>query len=166
MELSPFEVAADLLSGLVPGELGDLRHRAHRYGVKVWSGGTTAPKAHYEAQVIGAKDAPGAVTLAVEVGFHAEHPKEADNELIVTELLAHEKRWRSQLGEEPEVGAFLGRAAHWRRISELWLDPDLEDPDFAFEIATRLTDYIEALEPARQTSARESGAARSQRRTG
>ena len=151
LELSPFEVAADLLAGLVPGELGDLRHRAHRYGVKVWFGATTPPKAHYEAQVIGAKDAPGAVTLAVEVGFHAEHAKEADNEVILAGLLADEKRWRPDLGREAEAGAFLGRAEHWRRISELWLDPDLDDPDFPFEIATRLADYIEALEGARRT---------------
>ena len=44
----------------------------------------------------------------------------------------------------------LGRAANWRRVSETWIDPDLGDPELAFEIAARLTDYISAIEPARR----------------
>ena len=43
--------------------------------------------------------------------------------------------------------SFLGRAEHWRRISEVWPDPDLSEPGLAFEIASRLVDYVTALEP-------------------
>ena len=45
---------------------------------------------------------------------------------------------------------FLGRRDDWRRLSELWADPDLSDPAMGFEIAGRLTDYLVALEPCRR----------------
>ena len=64
-------------------------------------------------------------------------------------LLANEKQWRKDLGQEAEAGIFLGRADHWRRISETWPDPNLDDPELGTEMAMRLLDYIEALEPAR-----------------
>ncbi len=48
------------------------------------------------------------------------------------------------------AGECLGRADHWRRISETWPDPDLDDPELGTELAMRLLDYIEALEPARK----------------
>jgi len=99
--------------------------------------------------------------LAVEVGFHSEYPKEADNDAVLTRLLTGEGRWRKQLGGEVVVGPFLGRADHWRRVSEVWPDPDLGDRDLVFEVATRLTDYVTALEPCRR-----SGGGRSGRRTG
>jgi hypothetical protein len=51
---------------------------------------------------------------------------------------------------EAEIGLFLGRATAWRRVSETWADPDLSQPGVAFEVATRLTDYITALEPIRR----------------
>ena len=57
--------------------------------------------------------------------------------------------WRKDLGQEAEAGIFLGRADHWRRISETWPDPNLDDPELGTEMAMRLLDYIEALEPAR-----------------
>ena len=37
IELSIFEEAGEALRGLAPAELGEYRHRAHRYGVKVCS---------------------------------------------------------------------------------------------------------------------------------
>jgi hypothetical protein len=124
---------------------------ARRHGIKVWFDAPTPPREHYEAQLVGAKDVPGAATLAIEVGFHAEHPKEAENERVLTALLTSQKRWRRDVGQEAEVGVFLGRATHWRRISETWLDADLSDGDLPFEIAARLTDYITALEPVRRS---------------
>jgi len=142
-----FEEAGGILPGLVPEELGRLRQRARRYGIKVWFGPAEPPRDHYEAQVIGAAAVPEAKVLALEVGFHAEHPKEADSQAVVDRLLASEQRWRPILGDEPVCGSFLGRAAHWRRASETWADPDLGDLDLPFEIAARLTDYITALEP-------------------
>ena len=51
------------------------------------------------------------------------------------------------MGKEAEIAPFLGRAENWRRISETWLDPDLGESGLAFEIASRLVDYITAIEP-------------------
>jgi hypothetical protein len=146
---SLFEDVADALRGLVPADLGELRSHHHRYGIKVWFGPAKAPREHYEAQVIGRQQAPGAELLAIEVGFHSEHPKEAENESVVSELARCEGEWRRELGEEPVLGAFLGRAEHWRRVSEIWLDPDLSDPELVFELADRLTEYLKAFEPRR-----------------
>ncbi len=146
MESSLFDDVGDALRGIVPAEFGTLRMRAHRYGIKVWFGAEKATKEHYEAQVVGARDVPAARTLALEVGFHSEHPKAETNDAVITRIVAGEPQWRRELGAEAEVAPFLGRAEHWRRISETWLDPDLSEPGLAFEIASRLTDYITAIE--------------------
>ena len=71
MESSLFDDVGDALRGILASELGTLHLRAHRYGIKVWFGTPTATKEHYEAQVVGARDVPGARTLALEVGFHS-----------------------------------------------------------------------------------------------
>ncbi len=147
MEL--FEEVCEALRGLVPAELGTFRHKTHRYGTKIWFGPATPPKEHYEAQVVGARDVPEAEVLAVEIGFHSEHPRDADNQAVLDGLLASEKQWRKELGKEAVAGTFLGRADHWRRISETWSDPDLDDTELGTEMAMRLLDYIEALEPHR-----------------
>ena len=62
-------------------------------------------------------------------------------------LLKAEKRWRKVLGTDAVAGPFLGRADLWRRVSETWADPDLGEPDLGMEVASRLADYIDALEP-------------------
>ena len=72
-----------------------------------------------------------------------------DNQAVLDGLLASEEQWRRDLGDEAEAGVFLGRADHWRRISETWPDPNLDDPELGTELAMRLLDYIEALEPLR-----------------
>jgi hypothetical protein len=143
---SLFEDVADALRGMGPG---DLRSYHHRYGIKVWVGTEKPPREHYEAQVVGREQAPGAKVLAIEVGFHSEHPKEADNEAVMAQLARSEKEWRRELGQEPVLGRFLGRSGHWRRVSELWLDPDLSGPELIFELADRLTEYLRAIEPRR-----------------
>ena len=125
--------------------------RSHRYGVKAWFGSPTPDKEHYEAQVVGARYVPGAKTLGVEIGFHAEHPKTADNDAVIERLLAAEKKWRKALGTDVVVGPFLGRADTWRRASETWADPNLDDDELVMELAARLVDYIIALEPPRRT---------------
>lgn len=154
MELSLFDEVADSVRGMAPAGLGVFHERAHRYGVKVWFGADAPPKEHYEAQVVGPKDVKGARVLAIEVGFHAEYPKEPENEAVIEHLLSNEKRWRRALGADAEVGPFLGRRNDWRRVSETWLDPDLEDGGLVMEIAARLTDYINALEPVLQARRR------------
>jgi hypothetical protein len=153
MEIGLFDEVADLVRGMVPPELGQFRERHHRYGIKVWFGPVKPPREHYEAQVVGAKYVKAAKVLALEVGFHAEHADEAANDAVLERLAGSEKRWRRELGKAPEAGVFLG-ADVWRRISETWVDPDLGDPDIAFEIAARLTDYVTALEPPRTTGLR------------
>jgi hypothetical protein len=147
VELELFEEVADVVRGLVPNELGAPRCRARRHGIKVWFGAAQPTKEHYEAQVIGADAVAGATTLALEVGFHAEHSQLAANDAVIDRLVRSEKRWRPVIGAEAVAGPFLGRADAWRRLSETWPDPDLGDPGLAFELGACLTDYITALEP-------------------
>ena len=151
MDIGLFDEVADALRGMVPPELGALRHRAHRYGIKVWFDTEKPTREHYEAQVIGAKHVADATVLAIEVGFHAEHPKAVDNDAVVARLLAEESRWRPVVGDEAVVGPFLGNADRWRRVSETWPDPDLGEEDLAVELALRLLDYVTALEPVRRS---------------
>ena len=146
-----FEAVGALLPGMLPDGVGAPRQYAHKYGIKVWFDSEKPTREHYEAQVVGAKDVPDAKVLAIEVGFHSEHSKEAENEAVLAKLLATEKKWRKDVGKEAEATVFLGRAQHWRRVSETWPDPDLADPELAFEIAARLTDYITAIEPLRRS---------------
>lgn len=147
MEVHLFDAIEVNLRALLPAALGEPQTKAHRYGIKVWFGGPTPTKEHYEAQVVGARHVPEARTLALEIGFHAEHPKPADNAATLAHLTAQEKRWRKAIGAEATAGPFLGRPDDWRRVSETWPDPDLGEEDLAFEVAARLTDYITALEP-------------------
>jgi hypothetical protein len=148
LESTLFDDVADVVRGLVPPGLGPVHARARRYGIKVWFGAAGSPgKEHYEAQVVGAREVKGAKVLAVEIGFHCEYPRAGDNDAVLARLRAAEKRWRRQLGKEAVMGPFLGRQETWRRVSETWCDPDLSEPELAFEVGARLTDYISALEP-------------------
>ncbi|ROO85991.1 hypothetical protein EDD29_3548 [Actinocorallia herbida] len=147
MEPDFFEHVGEVVRGAAPRDLGPLRLVVHRNGVKVWFGDPAPAKEHYEAQLIRADLVEDAREQALEIGFHTEHPKPADNEAVLRRLLDHEDRWRPALGAEPVVGPFLGPPA-WRRISELWLDPE-PDADLAFEAGIRLTDYLKNLEPHR-----------------
>ena len=150
MDIELFDQVSDALFHLVPDELGEPRRRARRYGIKVWFDTKEPGREHYEAQVVGAGHVAGATVLGLELGFHAEHSRAEDNEAALAPLLAAERSWRRRLGPDTVAGPFLGRWEHWRRVSETWADPDLGDPDLAFELATRLTDYITALEPLRR----------------
>ncbi len=148
MESQLFEEVADALTGMLPPELGDLRMRVRRYGIKVWFGPSDPPREHYEAQVISPKEVKEASVLALEIGFHAENSTAADNQRAVGQLVEHEPQWRPVL-KDAVAGPFLGRAKSWQRVSETWPDPDLGDPELAIEVAAQLADYISALEPAR-----------------
>lgn len=147
MELSVFEEVAELVRAMTPPELGDVRIRAHRRGVKLWFGAEATAKEHYEAQVLARRHVDGIEGMAVEVGFHAEHKDVAKNITAIEQIDAR-KGWRPELGGEPEVAVFFG-ADNWRRISEAWIEPDLDDPEAAFEIASRLIDYVTAIEKVR-----------------
>lgn len=131
-----------------PEEIGAVRVRAHRRGVKVWFDTDAATKEHYEAQLLSRKYVDGRNGMAVEIGFHSEHKEQAKNVEVIERVMTTEKKWRRELGKEPEVDVFYG-ADNWRRISEAWIEPDLDDPEITFEIASRLVDYVSAIEPAR-----------------
>ena len=148
MEIGLFDQVADALHSLVPDDLGTLRTQPRRWGIKVWFEAEECPREHYEAQVIGARHVAGAETLALEVGFHAEHPKAPDNDAAMEPLRRAEPAWRSSLGPEAEAGEFIGRSG-WQRVSETWADPDLSDPELCFELADRLAEYVTVLEPLR-----------------
>jgi hypothetical protein len=154
VDLPLFHEVADALHGMVPGDLGTLRTRARTYDIKVWFDAEAPPREHYEAQVVSPDASRPAKVLALEIGFHAEHPKREDNDAVIAQLTRRESRWRAKLGKEAVVGPFLGRADLWRRVSETWPDPDLSDPELAVEIAARLTDYVTALEPVRRATGR------------
>jgi hypothetical protein len=143
-----FDQVGEVVRGSAPADLGRLHLQVRRNGVKAWFGDPEPQREHYEAQVIGADLVDAARTRALEIGFHAEHRAEGDNDAVLARLTAAEDGWRPQLGEEAVAGPFIGPAS-WRRISEVWLDPDLEGGDVAFEIGVRLVDYMRAIEPYR-----------------
>lgn len=143
-----FEAASELVRAMAPSELGDLRVRSHRRGLKLWFDTPKPTKEHYEAQLLARRYVDGADGVALEIGFHAEHREPADNDAVIERIQASEKRWRKVLGAQPEVATFFG-AEDWRRVSEIWIEPDLDDPEIGFEIATRLIDYVSVIEPAR-----------------
>lgn len=151
VDIPLFDQVAEAVRGMLPPEFGEFRHSARRWGIKVWFGSDKPHREHYEAQVIGPDHVDDATVVALEVGFHAEHPRAADNDDILGFLLDGEDRWRPRLGAEATAGPFLGRAEDWRRISETWPDPDLSDSDLPVELAIRLTDYITALESLRRS---------------
>lgn len=147
MEGNLFDEAADVVRSMLPGEYDDVQMRARRWGMKLWFGPAQPPRLHYEAQVIGAGDIADAEILAIEIGFHLEERKVELNDAVLGSLLAREKKWRRKLGDLAVAGPFLGRPDDWRRVSETWSDPDLDEPELGLEIGARVVDYISALEP-------------------
>ncbi len=121
---------------------GELHASAHKRGLKVWF--DEATREHYEAQLIRLDGQP-----ALEIGFHAEHPKATENDAVLARLMSDESTWRADLGDEPVAGEFLG-ADRWRRVSETWGPPDPDDVDAAIEVAARLADYVTVIEPVRR----------------
>lgn len=142
VERSFFHQVQDAFEGFAADIDGELHTSAHKRGIKVWF--DDAVREHYEAQLIRLDGEP-----MLEVGFHAEYPKVAENEAVLAGLLAAESTWRAALGDDAEPGEFLG-SDRWRRISETWEPPDPDDVDASIEVAARLADYVAALEPLRR----------------
>ena len=146
LETHLFEQVADAVRSLMVDQDDGLQLRFHRRGVKAWFGPEKPPREHYEAQVMARRHVDGSEGMAIEVGFHAEHKETDRNQQVISALLEREQTWRADLGAEAEVGVFFG-ADSWRRVSEAWIEPDLDDPELAFEMAARLVDYLLAIEP-------------------
>ncbi len=146
MDAGLFDQVYEISRSLSGGLSGRLRGKAHRYGVKVWLDADVAPRVHFEAQVMRRSNVDGGEGVALEVGLHAELKSEADNEAVLRLLKENEPAWRGLLGAEATLGTFYG-ADKWRRLSDAWFDFSLEDSEIAMEIASRLVDYVEALEP-------------------
>jgi hypothetical protein len=146
MELPLFDQVDDLVRALTPAELGELRSRTHRRGMKAWFGDDKPNRSHYEAQVLARRHVDGVDGMALEIGFHAEHGDVATNVAILVGLESRQNTWREILGDPAEAGIFYD-APDWRRVSEAWIEPDLDDPDLAFEVASRLVDYLMAIQP-------------------
>jgi hypothetical protein len=146
MEVPLFDRIDDLVHALCPERLGQLHTRSHRRGVKVWFDADKSPREHYEAQVLARRHVDGTDGVALEIGFHAEHTTPKLNQAAIDRALAKENAWRPQLGDEAQAAVFFD-APDWRRISEAWIEPDLDDPELAFEVASRLVDYLTALQP-------------------
>jgi hypothetical protein len=142
MERTYFHQVQDVFESIALDVTGTLHSTAHGRGLKIWYDDAT--REHYETQLI---RVDGKVVL--EIGFHAEYPKVAENEAVLGRLLGDEQVWRRELGDEPEAGGFIG-VDRWRRISEVWDEPDPYDVDVAIEIAARLADYVSVLEPLRR----------------
>ena len=147
LELGLFEQAGEAARLLVSDQLGVVYFSWHRRGVKIWFDSKDCPREHYEAQTVGRVHVDGVTGTAVEVGFYSEHREESDNQFIVDALVAKRKTWGDELGEEAVAGPFIGNET-WRRLSETWIEPDLEhDDELGFELGSRLADYMLTLEP-------------------
>lgn len=146
LELGPFEQAGEVARMLLPRDIGPVQHRAHRRGVKLWIGDDACPPEHYEAQLVGRRHVDGVGGAAIEVGFHSERKQELENEHVLQSLVAERTSWDEAVGEEAIAGRFLGHDG-WRRISEVWIEPDFDDEDLGFEMGSRLADYVLAIEP-------------------
>ncbi len=142
MDDSFFDHVRNAAEGFVGGVPGTRHATSHSRGVKVWFGDST--REHYEAQLIRDRD-----MVKLEIGFHAEHSNSAHNDAVLAHLLTVEPTWRPELGAEAESGAFIGRKG-WTRISECWEPPTASSIDEAIEVAARLADYVNTLEPLRR----------------
>lgn len=150
MEFPLFDEVEEVVRSMAPDGLGVLQMRSHRRGIKVWFGPAAPVKEHYEAQFIPRRHVDGTDGTVLEIGFHTEHRDESENDETLAALLANKKAWQKELGPEAESGPFLGNSS-WRRISDVWFDADPDDPELGFEIASRLVDYLDLLEPILQS---------------
>lgn len=149
-----YQDARDALVGFLPEAYARFHHRLHGRGLKVWFG--DAERTHYEIQEVGrvAEGGREHVRRGLEIGFHAELRDPAANEAVLAVLVAAEPRWRPELGPTAQVGYFVGdRDRRWRRVSEFWTGPEIDEPDTAIEAADRLAVYIVSLEGVRAGAA-------------
>jgi len=156
MELGFFERVGDVARMSVDDSAG-MQSRAHRGGVKVWFGEEKAAREHYEAQLVSNRHLDGGDGYVLEIGFHAENRDLTSNQAVLDRILAARSHWKKIIGDcldGPDeivhdiavADQFLGNAT-WRRISETWDQPDLDNDELSFEAGARLADYITAFQP-------------------
>jgi hypothetical protein len=156
-----YEQVADALTGFLPPWMRNFEWYRTSANLKLWYGADG--KEHYEVQIV--KIGTKRTDLGLEIGFHAEHKDVARNDEVMQSLAGAEKRWRTELGKEPEIGAFIGyQSKTWRRISEVWTGVT-DDPFVAVDAAERLAMYIRTFEPIRKEPVRKGGASPAPRRT-
>jgi len=149
MEMPLFEEVAEAVRSMLPDSLGEPHVKWHRRGVKVWFDSDKAGPEHFEAQLVRRRHVDGKDGLALEIGFHAEHRETELNEAVLAQLADRESAWRKHIGPEATADEFLGSDV-WRRVSEVWLEPEVDDPEMSLEIAGRLVDYVASIEPVRR----------------
>jgi hypothetical protein len=147
VERSFFEHVLDAFESFVDDDLGEPQSSWHRRGLKIWFGPADGRSAreHYEAQLIRVEGG-----AALEIGYHAEYRSPAENQEALDRLVGRPS-WKKALGKEAESGPFIGMS-DWRRISEIWEPPDPDDPEAPIEVAARLADYVDAIEPLRRAT--------------
>jgi hypothetical protein len=149
-----YDQVGDALTGFLPPSLRDFEWYRTSANLKLWYG--DEGREHYEAQIV--KIGPKKVDLGLEIGFHSEHKDPARNDGVLDALMKAEKRWRTDLGKDPEAGEFIGHQSKtWRRISEVWTGVT-DDPFVAVDAAERLATYIKTFEPIRTGKVRRASA--------
>jgi len=165
MELGFFERVGEVARQGAPDNFGQLNHRAHRGGVKVWYGAEKSAREHYEAQLVSRHHLDGTDGTVLEIGFHAEHRDADANQSTIDVLVEAADSWTETLGpvlNSPDTVShdvvvadrFLGNNT-WRRLSETWEDFDVDDAELSFEAGARLAEYIVAIQPVLNSSASE-----------
>ena len=150
MDLQLFDEVGEVLRGLLPPELGELRTKHHRYGIKVWFGPAKPTREHYEAQVIGAKH----VAEADGAGHRGRLPRRAPRPG------GQRAGARAPPRAARSGGARCSGPRRWPASSSTTATggsacrrpgptPTSAIPISPIELATRLTDYITTLEPLR-----------------
>jgi hypothetical protein len=138
-----FDQVDDELRGLVGPALRDFNsYRAGRM-IKLWY---VDPSVHFEAQVLGERWSPDH-RRCLEIGLHLEAKDAGRNEEILSKLMAVRPRWDADLPAAETGPCFGPMGSEWRRMSELMDLEDLDDPDFASEVAERTAVYVRALYP-------------------
>lgn len=140
-----YDDVVDALTTFLPPSFRDFAWYRTSHNLKLWFG--PEEREHYEVQVF-----KKGREIVLEIGFHAEHKDAGRNEQAIASLVKAEKKWRKQLGTDPEPGAFIGHQTSWRRLSEVWKNGshELGDPELAVDAAERLATYIRTLEPLRR----------------
>lgn len=135
-----YDNVADALAGFLPPSMRGFEMYRSSRNLKLWYAND---RVHYEVQIV-----KRGKVVGLEIGFHTEYKDKTKNDEVVASLQKEEKSWRTQLGAEPEIAAFIGlESGPWKRISEVW-ETDVDDSiSTAVDAAERLSLYVKTFEP-------------------